>query len=282
MLDNPGVPRKKQKSKAITKIKPAKIKRHKEVVISDLKRLDPNTKVYKKLQKRLKKQKKLTSPSPVIDNRRKQKSFYNTPIPKLLQENDDKTLYIIGGGSSLKGFNWELLRDKNVLSINRAFQAVPWAIATFWTDSRFYKWYQKDIKRFKGIKIACRYSQLYDKDTILVRSTGGAGVDEYPYHIRAGNNSGFAALNVGYHLGANKIYLIGYDMRSEQNATHWHDGYVTSHNHDIYERAMIKDFANSQKYYKKLKVKLYNANPDSMLTHIQKCTLKEAINDSMQ
>ena len=71
-------------------------------------------------------------------------------------------------------------------------------------------------------------------------------------------------------------------MRSAQNATHWHDGYVTSHNHDIYERAMIKDFANSQKYYKKLKVKLYNANPDSMLTHIQKCTLKEAINDSMQ
>ena len=60
MLDNPGVPRKKQKSKAITKIKPAKIKRHKEVVISDLKKLDPNTKIYKKLQKRYNKLQKGT------------------------------------------------------------------------------------------------------------------------------------------------------------------------------------------------------------------------------
>lgn len=282
MLDNPGVPKKKQKSKAITRIKPAKIKRHKEVVVSDLKRLDPNTKIYKKLQKRLKKQKKLTAANVIPDNRKKAKSFYNIPIPKLLSESDDKTLYLIGGGPSLKDFNWELLRGKNVLSINRAFQAVPWAIATFWTDSRFYKWYQKDLKRFEGIKIACRYSQLYEKDTILVRSTGGAGVDEYPYHIRAGNNSGFAALNVAYHLGAKKIYLLGYDMKSERQSTHWHEGYVTSHNHDIYERAMMKDFIGAQKYYKKLKVKLYNANPDSMMTHIEKCTVKQALNDSMQ
>ena len=280
MLDNPGIPRKKQKSKAITKIKPAKIKRHKEVVINDLKKLDPNSKLYAKLQKRLKKQKKRTLPPSV--SKKKHKDFYKVPIPKLLDDKEDKALYIIGGGPSLKGFNWELLRGKNVLSINRAFQAVPWAIATFWTDSRFYKWYEKDLKRFKGVKIGCRYSQLYDKSVILVRSTGGAGVDEYPYHIRAGNNSGFAALNVGYHLGAKRIYLLGYDMRSDKGGTHWHDGYVTAHNHDIYERAMMKDFINSEKYYKKVKVKLYNANPDSMMTHITKCTIEQALNDSVK
>ena len=281
MLDNPGIPRKKQKSKAITRIKPAKIKRYKEVVVSDLKNLDPNSKLYKKLQKRANKQRRQTiQPNRKFKN--KAKSFYNVPIPNLLKESEDKTLYIIGGGPSLKGFNWELLRGKNILSVNRAFQVVPWAIATFWTDSRFFKWFEKDIKRFKGVKIACRYSQLYDKNIILVRSTGGSGIDEYPYHIRAGNNSGYAALNVGFHLGATKIYLLGYDMKSEREATHWHDGYVTSHNDSIYERAMMKDFINIEKSYKKAKINLYNANSDSMMTHITKCTIEQAINDSMQ
>ena len=49
-----------------------------------------------------------------------------------------------------------------------------------------------------------------------------------------------------------------------------------------YERAMMKDFINSEKYYKKVKVKLYNANPDSMMTHITKCTIEQALNDSVK
>ena len=164
MLENPGIPRKKQKSKAVTKIKPAKIKRHKEVTVQDLKQFEPNSKIYRKLAKRAKKQQRerLANSNNNI-SKKKGRDFYKVPIPSLLSESEDKTLYLIGGGHSLNGFNWELLRGKNVLSINRAFQVVPWAIATFWTDSRFYKWYQKDLKKFEGIKIGCRYSQLYNK-----------------------------------------------------------------------------------------------------------------------
>ena len=122
----------------------------------------------------------------------------------------------------------------------------------------------------------------YIINVILVRSTGGAGIDDYPYHIRAGNNSGFAALNVGYHLGAKKMYLLGYDMHSSGTNTHWHDGYATSHNHQIYERAMMKDFIKIESYYKKLNVRIYNANLDSRMDHITKCSLKDAIEDSMK
>ena len=52
MLKNPGNPKRKKKSKVITKIRPAKIKRHDEVLVSDLSKLDRNDPSYKKLAKR--------------------------------------------------------------------------------------------------------------------------------------------------------------------------------------------------------------------------------------
>jgi hypothetical protein len=289
MLENPGNPKRKKKSKAITKIRPAKIKRHTEVLVSDLSKLDRNSTEYKKLAKRYAKQQKRQriikaehqSNQVARTKAKKVRSFYKTPIPNLLEESEDKTIYIIGGGPSLKEFNWKLLEGKNVLCVNRAFQVVPWALATFWTDSRFYRWYQTELKEFNGIKVACRYSQLYDKDVILVKSTGGHSIDLDAHCVKAGNNSGYGALNVAFHLGAKKIYLLGYDMWSDAGKTHWHDGYITSHNHGIYDRAMIGDFSKAQAHYKKVGINLYNANPKSRLESIKKCSIKEAIEDLM-
>ena len=279
-LNNPGKAKGKKKSSIITKIKPAKVKRHIEVSVEDIHKLDPNSKLRKKLEKRASKQAGKTMRQAKYGGKLSER---HKPIPNILQDREDKTLYIIGGGTSLKNFDWELLVDKNVLSINRAFQKVPWAIATFWTDSRFYKWYAKELKRFKGTKIACRWSQIYTDDVIFARSTGGNGIDDYPYHIRAGNNSGFAALNVAYHLGAKRIYLLGYDMKSSDKiGTHWHEGYVTAHNHDIYERAMIKDFIKVNESYGKKGIKIFNANMDSSLNYIEKCSIEDAINDLMR
>ncbi len=280
MLRNPGKAKGKKKSKAVTKIKPAKVKRHPEVTVEDIQKLDPNSKLRKKLEKRAKKQAGKTARQARYGGKLSER---HKPIPNLLQDEDDKTIYIIGGGPSLKNFDWELLVDKNVLSINRAFQKVPWAMATFWTDSRFYKWYAKELKRFKGVKIACRWSQLYTDDVIFARSTGGNGIDDYPYHIRAGNNSGYAALNVAFHLGAKKIYLLGYDMSSsDKQGTHWHSGYVTAHNHDIYERAMIKDFSRVNEAYRKKGINVYNANLDSAMSFVEKCSIEDAVKDLMK
>jgi len=289
MLENPGTPKRKKKPTAITKIKPAKIKRHTEVLVSDLSKLDRNDPEFKKLSKRYAKQQKAQiannmaqqSQAGSINKAKKLRSFYKNPIPNVLEDSDDKTIYIIGGGPSLKGFNWNLLEGKNVLCVNRAFQQVPWALAVFWTDSRFYRWFQKELEEFKGIKVACRYSQLYKKDIVLVKSTGGHSIDLDAHCVKSGNNSGYGALNVAFHLGAKKIYLLGYDMWSDASGTHWHDGYITSHNHGIYDRAMIGDFSKAEAHYRKVGINLYNANPKSRLESITKCSIIQALEDSM-
>jgi len=47
-----------------------------------------------------------------------------------------QTVYLIGGGPSLKGFDWNRLRNKKSIAINKAIKFWPEADAMYWTDGR--------------------------------------------------------------------------------------------------------------------------------------------------
>lgn len=188
--------------------------------------------------------------------------------------------YIIGGGPSLKDFDWNKLKGKHVIAINKAYKVIPWAEVLYWTDARFYRWNQTDIDSLNCLKITCRNAPQLKHDVILLTSSGRDGLDKRPNFIRAGNNSGFAAINVAYHLGVKRIYLLGYDMHSEQGSTHWHEGYGIRHDHNIYARNMISNFSGIVDILRNEGVEIWNANPKSAMTYIPKCKLEDALNDS--
>mgnify|MGYP002682074433 CR=1 FL=1 len=48
--------------------------------------------------------------------------------------------FIVGGGPSLKGFDFGRLRGERVIAINRAFEACPTADIMFAMDPRLYDW----------------------------------------------------------------------------------------------------------------------------------------------
>jgi hypothetical protein len=187
-----------------------------------------------------------------------------------------ETIYLIGGGPSLKGFDWELLRDKKIIAVNRAFQMLPWAGVLYWTDAQFYRWYRKEIDAFAGTKITCRPLELPRKDIIVLQGIKSYGLDLRPTHICDGNNSGYGALNLAVKLGCKKIYLLGYDMHSEDGETHWHNGYSRRHNHTVYRR-LFGYFQSSVKALDELGVEVWNANPGSRLECFPKCTLMDAL-----
>ena len=93
-----------------------------------------------------------------------------------------------------------------------------------------------------------------------------------------GNNSGYGAINLAVKLGASKIYLLGYDMQSNAKDTHWHSGYESRHNHNIYQK-MVKYFENLPSELEKHHVEVYNANPNSTLNVFKKCSIEDAIMD---
>jgi len=70
--------------------------------------------------------------------------------------------FIIGGGPSLKGFDFESLRGKGrVIAINRAYEHVPFADVHFFMDNRYYKRVQGEAawQTFRGRKVYLNMNQ---------------------------------------------------------------------------------------------------------------------------
>jgi hypothetical protein len=143
--------------------------------------------------------------------------------------------FLIGGGPSLSGFDFSLLKGEHVIAINRAFENCPDAEFFFSMDNRLYRWIVNgDIsqettrkwREFKGIKVFVDILNYpYGKDVNYVYALGSEG---YPSSLQTGiyhsNNSGYGALQIALLLRASPIYLLGYDM-NDNGRTHYHTGY---------------------------------------------------------
>jgi len=187
----------------------------------------------------------------------------------------NQTVYLLGGGPSLLDFDWNKLKGKNVIAINKAFLSYPDADILYWTDTRFWKWFKADIDKFKGIKVTNK-AKIIQNDILILRDSGRIGLDTNPSSLKHGNNSGYAAINLAFHTGANRIMLLGYDMSMLNGKSHFHDGYAIRHNPKIYKDNMIPHFDALVEPLKEHGIEIWNACPTSALEAFPKCTIDEA------
>jgi hypothetical protein len=188
-----------------------------------------------------------------------------------------ETVFIVGGGPSLKGFDFEQLRDKNTIIINKAVQTCPWADVLYWTDSRVYDWYRDDINNFKGHKYTVKPYNV-PSDVKALKNTGVSGLEEEPNGVRHGNNSGYAAINLAYHLGVSRIVLLGYDMGNLGAQSHYHEGYPVKMTQDrTYETKMLHLFDKIATPLKEKGIQIINANPKSRINCFPKLVLEKAL-----
>lgn len=54
-----------------------------------------------------------------------------------------------------------------------------------------------------------------------IESRANKGLSLDPKVIHQGANSGYQAINLAYHLGAERILLLGYDMQFTNGKAHW-------------------------------------------------------------
>lgn len=199
-------------------------------------------------------------------------SFKVTPIWK------DETVFIIGGGPSLLGFNWTSLAGKKTLAVNKAILSYPQANALYWTDTRFYFWYQQEVDNFNGLKFAIRHKEGYKDDIKILNKGSAIGLSTINDTICHGHNSGYAAINLAYLLGAKRIILLGYDMKNDGLRGHYHDGYpVPITNDKVYKDQFIPGFQVLADELKNKNVKVFNASLHSELTVWPKISLEEAL-----
>jgi len=197
--------------------------------------------------------------------------------------------FIIGGGPSLVGFDFERLRARGrVIAINKAFIYAPFADVVFFMDhASFYGWLKhgmfgpdaiKAWDDFNGFRVFLNLRGREVKDAYSVRSLGKIGL---PTSLRNGlyhgSNSGFGAIGLAICMGADPIYLLGYDLGNKGNVTHFHGGYGRPQ-----PETSLRSFKQNLETLAGLITKrgwpkVINLNPSSALTAFPFSTIEEVL-----
>lgn len=142
---------------------------------------------------------------------------------------------LLGGGPSLKDFNWQSLRGLGkIIAVNASMFHVPWADVFLTEDHRFITRFaaRPEWQAFQGIKIfACPddsfVSEIHAIDpgvTVMQSCPKSKG---WPKRLSDGlstsSNSMVPAISLADILGAEPIYLLGVDCH-DKGASNFHEG----------------------------------------------------------
>lgn len=216
-----------------------------------------------------------------IESRDRPEQEYYTH-QKLLERYPNKTwtgnrCFIIGGGPSLKGFDFSKLKGELTIAINRAFEFIEPSIIFFTDNETFYQEviqgeFGKEAKNkfinSNSLKIALNISGYdYKYETYsLPLSRNPELTTDLRDGLFDGGNSGFAALNLAICLEANPIYLLGFDMKGDGkgNQAWFHEGYKSPGKEKTYKK-FINYFEEAVPLIKRTGSRVVNLNPKSEL-----------------
>ncbi len=145
----------------------------------------------------------------------------------ITQEWHGKDAFIVGGGASLKGFDFEWLLNRAMIGINDAFRLGKVCSRMMFGDDKYWratKWELEEYAKQGGIVYSI--SPMTTPNTlpwIHQLTRGGNGLSDNPAVIGWNHNTGAAGLNLALLLGARRVFLLGFDMTDIGGATHWHN-----------------------------------------------------------
>jgi len=204
-----------------------------------------------------------------------------------------KRCFILGGGPSLENFDFSLIKNELTIGINKSFIKFPTAV-NFSMDAKFYEYVSKPnsadavqnkiheqwltysgVRTFLQLDIKKQLENIY-----LVKKLTAKSISlNLEAGIYGGSNSGLGALMLAMALGANPIYLLGYDMKVKDTKTHWHSGYPNQTADSLIRRLgkFIQSFDECADSIKKAGFTVINLNPDSALICFDKKRIEDII-----
>ena len=185
--------------------------------------------------------------------------------------------FIVGGGASLEGFDFDLLKGEAVITVNRAFEFFSQSAINIFQDARVFGYYENNqfaeggdaklkFERYKGFKTWLNVQAFpFPEDIYCIRPCHITDFNwqNYSNGIPPYGNSGLNALTLAVCLGANPIYLLGFDCKKSGNKPNFHSGYPSGTSDEAYKR-FISDFKESSHFIKQ-KTKVINLNRQSAL-----------------
>ena len=183
--------------------------------------------------------------------------------------------FIIGGGPSIKDVDLSSLVGELTIGINRAYEICDPSIL-FGVDGQMWGWVEqgkcgeeskRKFNEYRGYKVWMALHKVFPPDFYLidVDEDGGYRIGSTA-RLAFKNNSGYGAINLAAALGANPIYLLGFDMQGDKQGKQkwWHDGYPVDYGENVYKR-YIDEITNFAPTLKQAGFDVINLNPKSAL-----------------
>jgi len=194
--------------------------------------------------------------------------------------NKERNAFIIGGGTSLKGFDLTRLDNEFTIAINHTIEHYPQADCLIFGDKIFLNKTTFDIRTYKGM-IFCSEGAAYSypmqemipQDNIFVFETLR---DEPVINAKKGlyhpTSSGMMAISLALQMHAKRIYLLGFDYYKVNGQMHWFKDYD---HHKKYHDDKLKKKLKKFKNFEKHRGSIINLNPDSLIEEFQKKSIKD-------
>lgn len=180
----------------------------------------------------------------------------------------NSTIFILGGGPTLLDtLAGRELRQYPVIGVNDACVLGDW-VDVLMFDARWYWWSLEQCRSFRGLKVTLNcHPELYDVSqepgVNVMKYKYGHGLIRDPRYLNFNRSNGAAAINLAYHLGADEVVLLGFDMRRVNGRKNWYDRQEVS-KPNPYSR-FLEPFPKIKRDAKALGLKIINATPGSKL-----------------
>lgn len=185
------------------------------------------------------------------------------------------TCYILGGGPSLPKADMNIVRKKRTIATNNAYQLAPWSEFLFFMDHVWFGEHQVRLASYHGIKVSIGERFKTQKGIKFLQRGSKTMLSIIPTIVNNGNNSGYCAVNLAFHLGVTRIILVGFDMRVVDSKHNFHDEHQRKMLDNIYQKEYIPNFDSIKEPLQKRGVTIFNTCLDSDLKCFPFVSLKE-------
>jgi hypothetical protein len=181
-----------------------------------------------------------------------------------------RTVFILGGGPSLKSVDVDRLRGQRVIAVNNAYKLGAWIDVVFFGDLRWMQWHEDGLRQFPGLKVSAHEGHLSALGRalgvrVVRKKNSPEGIFKDPALLAWNANSGACAINLAVHFGAKRIILLGFDMHKVDGQNNWHSEHKNAPTHDPYMKFLAR-FPAIAESLKRLGIECINATPGSALT----------------
>lgn len=186
----------------------------------------------------------------------------------------DQEVFIVGGGDSLRSFDWSLISEERTIGCNDAY--IHGTDICVFGDINWFEAHERALKNYKGIVITNAPKMFHTKIPwvwTMVRESRGIHENTLAWNA----STGAVAVGLAVILGAAKIYLLGFDMQLSNNGkSNWHDNLLDKPDPEVYDKFgegfgfVAKDLRS-----KYPGIEVVNVTDDSKLNVFKKIGVKE-------